>query len=250
MQFDWWTLALQTVNFLVLVWLLHRFLYKPVLGIIDARRAEIDAKFAEARGTQSEAQTELTRLKAERADIAAERAAALESAAKEAEAASVARHAKAEAEATALLARTRKSLASERELAESEVRQRVFDLAVAMAQQLLNEFPAELRAEAWLARVDEYLAALSPADRDDIRRQMSNGETLRVASAAPLSDTAIAKWRKRLEERLGKDAAIAFDTEPALIAGVELHLPHAILRFSWRSVIETMQSEIGHENAG
>ena len=40
MHFDWWTLALQTINFAILAWLLHRFLYKRVLRVIDARRAE------------------------------------------------------------------------------------------------------------------------------------------------------------------------------------------------------------------
>ncbi|MEO0035300.1 MAG: synthase, partial [Pseudomonadota bacterium] len=38
MSLDWSSLALQTVNFLVLVWLLQRFLYRPVLAAIDRRR--------------------------------------------------------------------------------------------------------------------------------------------------------------------------------------------------------------------
>ena len=46
MHFDWSTLALQTVNFAILVWLLHRFLYRPVLRLLDARRTEIDKQYA------------------------------------------------------------------------------------------------------------------------------------------------------------------------------------------------------------
>ncbi|PPC85052.1 MAG: ATPase, partial [Methylocystis sp.] len=46
MRFDWWTLGLQTVNFAVLVWLLHRLLYRPVLRMIDARRAEMEKQYA------------------------------------------------------------------------------------------------------------------------------------------------------------------------------------------------------------
>jgi F-type H+-transporting ATPase subunit b len=41
MALDGWTIALQTVNFAILVWLLHRFLYRPVLRVIDARKAEV-----------------------------------------------------------------------------------------------------------------------------------------------------------------------------------------------------------------
>ena len=77
MQFDWWTLALQTVNFAVLVWLLHRFLYKPVLRMVDARRTDVEKQYADARAAEARAKTELAAIEAERADIGAERAAAL-----------------------------------------------------------------------------------------------------------------------------------------------------------------------------
>ena len=37
MQIDWTTLVLEIINFLVLVWILKRFLYKPVMEAIAAR---------------------------------------------------------------------------------------------------------------------------------------------------------------------------------------------------------------------
>lgn len=39
MTIDWWTLGLQTVNVLVLVWILARFLFRPVARIIADRQA-------------------------------------------------------------------------------------------------------------------------------------------------------------------------------------------------------------------
>ena len=41
MTIDWFTVGAQIVNFIVLVWLLKRFLYKPVLAAIDAREKRI-----------------------------------------------------------------------------------------------------------------------------------------------------------------------------------------------------------------
>ena len=41
MQFDWWTFALQVVNFLILVWLLQHFLYGPVQSAYSAVRDRI-----------------------------------------------------------------------------------------------------------------------------------------------------------------------------------------------------------------
>src|SRR5215471_6750937 len=49
MHLDWWTIGLQTINFGILVWLLHRFLYKPVLTMIDARKAEVGRQFDAAK---------------------------------------------------------------------------------------------------------------------------------------------------------------------------------------------------------
>jgi len=48
MSVDWVTVAAQIGNFLVLVWLLKRFLYKPILNGIDAREAEIATQMGEA----------------------------------------------------------------------------------------------------------------------------------------------------------------------------------------------------------
>ena len=45
MLIDWFTVGAQTLNFLILVWLMKRFLYKPVLDAIDAREEEYGAGF-------------------------------------------------------------------------------------------------------------------------------------------------------------------------------------------------------------
>jgi F-type H+-transporting ATPase subunit b len=55
MQLDWTTFALEIVNFLVLVWLLARFLYRPVAQAIERRRAEIERALKEAREAQAQA---------------------------------------------------------------------------------------------------------------------------------------------------------------------------------------------------
>ena len=56
MSIDWITVVAQIANFLVLVWLLKRFLYRPILDGIDAREAEITRRMAEAGEAQKKAQ--------------------------------------------------------------------------------------------------------------------------------------------------------------------------------------------------
>jgi F-type H+-transporting ATPase subunit b len=56
MLIDWFTVGAQVVNFVILVWLLKRFLYKPILDAIDAREKRIAAEFADADRKKADAQ--------------------------------------------------------------------------------------------------------------------------------------------------------------------------------------------------
>ncbi len=244
MRFDWWTLALQTINFTVLVWLLHRFLYKPVLRMIDTRRAEIEKQYADARAAEAAARDQLAAIEAQRAGIAAEHEAALATAMVHAEEAAKARRVQAESEAAALLDEARKTLAVERSQALTTVRKSALDLGTEVARRLLGEVPMKLRAEAWLEQVEHHLQSLPKSELDALGRQIQNGAVVTVVTAASLKPEAADIWRASLRQSLSQGVDIAFDVDPALIAGVELHLPSAVLRFSWQSALAEVRSEI------
>lgn len=250
MRFDWWTLALQTVNFAVLMWLLHRFLYRPVLRLVDARRAEVQQQYDAAKAAEEKAEAHRAAARAEEASIAAAREATLKAAAAQAEGAAKARQAQAEREAAALLDATRETLAMEREEVLAEARRAALDLGVGVARRLLAEMPANLRAEAWLQRVKQHLAAMPTAEREALVGQLAAGASLQVVTASPLPSEAAEAWCSQLHRALGDGIAIAFDSDPNLVAGAELHFPNAVLRVSWQSALATLRSEIeAHDNA-
>ena len=58
MLIDWFTIIAQVLNFLILVWLLKHFLYKPILNAIDAREKKIADELANADAKKAEAQKE------------------------------------------------------------------------------------------------------------------------------------------------------------------------------------------------
>jgi F-type H+-transporting ATPase subunit b len=58
MLIDWFTVGAQVLNFLILVWLLQHFLYKPILAAIDAREKRIADQLADATAKQADAQKE------------------------------------------------------------------------------------------------------------------------------------------------------------------------------------------------
>jgi len=247
MHFDWSTLALQMVNFAILVWLLHRFLYQPVLRLVDARRAKIDNQYAEAQKAETRAKEKFAAVETEQAGIAAERATALKQAAAEAEQAAAARRARAERELEASLESARKTLAAERSQALREARRAALELGAEVAARLLAEMPLKLRAEAWIERVAEHLAGLPKPEMDALTRQLVDGVPLKVVTASMLPAQIEEIWRARLSEILCGWVSLNFAVDPALIAGVELHFPNGVLRFSWQSTLAAIRAEIEND---
>lgn len=243
MSLDWWTIGLQTINFVVLVWLLRRFLYQPVLRLVDARRSAIQRETDEAKSARDQALSERAAIAADRAGLEAERERILKSAAAQAQEAIERRRAHAQQEAQALLEDARHSLAVERDHALAEVQGIAADLGADFARRLLAEMPPQALAGAWLERIEQRLQSLSTAERGDLERQLADGSALSVVTAVPLGADTAEVWRARLRSALDPGITITFKVNPDLIAGAELHFPTIVLSFSWQRVLPALRTE-------
>src|ERR1700684_3100435 len=86
MLIDWFTVGAQVLNFLILVWLMKRFLYKPILHAIDEREKRVAAELANADAKKAEAQKEHDEFQHKNAEFDQQRAALLTKATGEAQA--------------------------------------------------------------------------------------------------------------------------------------------------------------------
>lgn len=231
MQIDWWTLALQTINFLVVVWLLSRFLYRPVRRMIEEREAADRMSSEDAAKKARKAEQARAEYEAKRAELdeayrkrEAELQAVLEKERDEALAA-------ARKEADEMTAGARERIARERRAALEALQAQIAELAVEMARTALAGI--EPSPEAEIERVAAFLDALPQAKRDDLRRDLSDGDAkVTVITATPMADALRKEWHAALSRRLGNDLRVGFEEDPAIIGGVDLHLPHVVLRFS------------------
>jgi F-type H+-transporting ATPase subunit b len=232
MSIDWWTLGLQTINFLVLVWLLQRFLYRPVLAVIARRQAEIAGLIGEAGAAKQAAEKLEQDLEAQRSAIAAERERALAQARASAESERKQILAKAKVDADALIADARRALEQERSEAVVAMQKTAAALGVEVAQKLLATAPAPALSS-FLDGACSAIAAMPPEQRAGLLRA-TGAAPVRVITARKLSAADEASCRTRLEALLGNGAAIGFADDPALIAGIEIHFPSLVLRNTWR----------------
>lgn len=228
MHIDPWGVGLQAINFAVLAWLLHRFLYRPLLAVIDQRRGQVEQVFEEATTARRAAEEHRRGFEFRIADIAREREKLLAEAREhiEVERREVLVHASAEADS--LLAGQRQALEQERRLAEGELGERALALALSLSEKLLTQVSGAAVTEALLEQVCARLDEVPP---DQLR---DRNELLLVATMPALDATATARWRQRLAGYFGTETTMEFLTDESLIAGVELRLPSLVIAFSWR----------------
>lgn len=246
MRLDPWTLALQTINVLVLVWLLAHFLFRPVAGIIAARRAATDALMADAETARAKAATEAAALAQQRQELAndGDRIAATSRASAEAERATVLRQAN--QVATQLHADAQQAIAHDQQAIRESLEHDAADLAVTIAMRLLERMPPQLLNHAFLEGLAEVLAT-HPA------RASLLTAPIEVRSAVQMDAELQADCRAMLAHLLGAAPEITFRIDPTLVAGIELASPHAVISNSWRDdlakVAHALHEDTGHEIA-
>jgi len=223
MTFDWVTFAFQIVNVVILLAILRHFLFRPVAEVIARRQAETEATLAAARTAQDTAQAAIAKARAEAAETEKARHDVLLAAQTEAETQRKALLEAAQAEAARILAEGRATLARQQGADQTHELTLARDLALRIARRALTAQPSGLSGYA--ARLAAALAALSETER----RALLQGGNLRLLSPAPLSAEDLALARAALAPF---DIAPPPATDPALIAGLELHSDAGAVRNS------------------
>jgi F-type H+-transporting ATPase subunit b len=249
MRIDWWTLALQTVNVLVLVWLLARFFFKPVANIVAKREEMARKALADAAAARQDVDKARGEAEQARAGIAAER----ERLIAEAETAAQAERAALLARTTDELARMRAdaeaALARDRAAAEEALIDRAGELSITIARRLLERTPPATTFNAFLDELCSEIRALSPQMRAAFNSPSDGDSGIELVTAAPLTAQEGERTRHAIEAALGATLRhVAFRTDPSLVAGVELRSPHAVVRTSWGNDLERIREELKRDS--
>jgi F-type H+-transporting ATPase subunit b len=247
MRIDWWTLTLQAANFLVLVWLLQHFLYRPVQNIIAERQQRTDGILAEANAARTAAEALQTRLEQQRAAIDQERHQALEEAHARAKEGAASLLGRARADAEKLLAEERQRIEKERAEVADALRQDAIELGVAIARRLLAETDNGSPDRPFLERALARLQNLAEPERSALIDRLADGHVVQVVTAAPLDPAGRDDFTRRLCELVGTDIEVQFATDPTLLAGAELHFPHSVLHHSWQDSLREIEEDLKHD---
>jgi F-type H+-transporting ATPase subunit b len=220
-EFDWTTFALEALNFLVLVWLLKRFFYRPVLAVIEARRAENAKTIADAETLRGEAEALKGEYSARLATVDQDRAAARAGLDAEIAAERERRLAAVEVEVNA--DRQRRQMLETREESEREaaLEREAVAIAARFATRLLDRLAgpelegrlADLALSELDTQAQDKVEALRAALRD-------SGAGIRVVSAYALDAARRAALTETLGKLAGRSVEPEFSQDPQLKAGV------------------------------
>ena len=223
MLIDWFTVSAQALNFVVLVWLMKRFLYKPILHAIDAREKHVAAELADADATRAEADKERDLFQQKNEAFEQTRVALLAQATEEAE-----------AERTRLGDEARESVAALRAQREQTLRDDAHDLSQAIGRRARDEvFSVARRAlmdlsgtsleermcEVFIRRVRQMESRAKACL--DASLITASGSVL-VRSAFDLAAPQRTAIHRALDETFSGEVQLRFETSPSLIAGIEL----------------------------
>jgi F-type H+-transporting ATPase subunit b len=242
MTINWWTLGIQAVNVVILIWLLGRFFWRPVAAMIAQRRAAAQQLLSDAEAKRAEASAGLAEVERTRAGFAGERAAILDEARKAADGAREARLAEAEKEAEALRDAAQAAIAKDKQTADEAAAERAARLAVDIARRLAGRLDGPAVRAAFL----DWLLAEIRALPEATRIAAAAGPGLEAISAAPLELAEQQRYAKAIKEALGAEATIAFRADAALIAGLELRGAHLVVANSWRADLASILADLAH----
>jgi F-type H+-transporting ATPase subunit b len=245
MQIDWWTLGLQTVNAVVLIWLLAHFFFRPVVDAIAVRQKAAGQLLADAKANKAAAESEREKAVAETARLADHRSEALKAVEAEAAAAKAALLATAQAEADKLRADAKAKIEAERRTEALAAEDRAGRLAIDIVTKLLDRLPRETRVSGFIDGIASGLAKLPERTRTSVG---ADGTSIRLTTARAVTPQEVEACRKALTEVLGHTVAVEVSVDPALIAGIELEAPHAVVRNSFRADLVRLQSELVHHD--
>ena len=239
MELNWSTFVLEIVNFLVLVWILKRFLYQPVLDVIARRREGIARTLADAEAARTEADALKSRYESRVADWNREKQKLRENLDQELDAEKMRRLERLESELEQERRMTRQ--AEERRRAEESRRleEEALQQGAQFAARLLRE-GAGPETEARL--VEQAIASMHALAAGQSAPLPPAGSGLNpvavVTSAFPLADEQRSRIGAAVAALAGSEAPIRFGQDANLLAGLRIAVGDIVLSLNLRDELK------------
>ncbi|MEO8629475.1 MAG: F0F1 ATP synthase subunit delta [Betaproteobacteria bacterium] len=223
MLIDWFTVGAQALNFVILVWLLKRYLYQPILHAIDARESRIAKELADADAKKAEAQTERDAFQHKNQALDEQRAALLSEATAAANAERQRLLDQARQAADALSAKRQETLLNDAHNLQQAISRRAQQEVFAIARKALTDLATTSLEDRVVEVFIRRLRALDGNAKQGLAEALKTASTpALVRSAFDLPEAQRTAIQTALNETFSAEIPVRFETAPDLISGIEL----------------------------
>ena len=223
MLIDWFTVIAQVINFLILVWLLKRFLYRPILDAIDAREQRIAAKIADADTKETEAQKQREEYQQKNEVFDQQRNAHMNEVLETAKAERAQLLDAARQESEDLRSRLEQALRNEQHSLNEELSRRAREEVFAIARRTLSDLAGMSLEQRMTEIFLDRLRELKTAQIKELKSVFKiSSDVLRVRTAFKLSAQQRAAIETVIAEITGTQKPVEFIIVPDLVSGIEI----------------------------
>lgn len=246
MLIDWFTVGAQLINFLILIWLMKRYLYQPILDAIDAREARIAAELSDADAKKAEAQKERDEFAHKNEAFDKQRSELLSKAGDEASAKGQELIDAARQQADALSAKRQKALNHAQQNLKEAITQRTREEIFAIARKALTDLADTTLEASMSGAFTRRVRALTGKDKESLDAALKNSsKPAIIRSAFSLPQEQRAEIQQALNETFSADVQIDFVAAPDVISGIELTAAGQKIAWSIADYLSSMEQRIG-----
>lgn len=248
MQIDWLTVAAQIVNFLVLVWLLRRFLYGPIAVAMERREQRVAAKLAEADQRHAEAEAAGLNFQKAKHDLEQQSDQLFADAKRAAETERHDLEHTARKEVQELRQAWERQLDDEKTVFLGDVRRHLLDHAFTLARRTIDDL-ADTRLEEQMTRA--FIDRLKEMDRT-ARQKLTdaaghNDQAVTIHSRFDLMPNEKSQITKTIHEVIAPGAQVTYEPGQATAAGIELWIGSQSVAWTVAGYLDDLERQVESE---
>ncbi|MEO7485705.1 MAG: hypothetical protein ABIU77_01335 [Ferruginibacter sp.] len=253
MNINWFTVIAQVINFLILVWLLKKFLYKPILDAIDEREKKITDKLKDADAQKTAAQKEQDDFKKQQQGFDQQKKSLMDKAVADANTQKQQLMDAAKTEADSLRSKVEQATKEKQASDNLEMSEKIQQQVFAITRKALSDIASISLEEQSANTFNKHLKDLKDEEKKQfIDAFKSNSNNILVRSAFELPLKQQGEINDAVNVMLSADTHLQFKTSPDIISGIELSTNGYKLSWSFSAYLNSLEKNIAEtmkENA-
>lgn len=242
MKFDLLTYLFEIINFFILLWILKKLLYKPVISVLKKRKEYIDTKIREA----EEAQAKVEKLKQEYEkllqDIENIKKAKLAEITKQVEEEKEKLYKQMKAEIDAEREKFLESLQIEKREVINEIKEFIINYSLQFVSKILVKVSDENLHKNLFKLALEAIENLPDEDKKSISEELKHQKFILIETAYPLTEEEKNKLKDLIKKEFGIEVSIKEEEKKDLIAGVSIHIGSKLIDLSLEGQLSVFQN--------